>query len=166
MSQKKTKSAQKTASPAPTLVAPTPDKILDSCFGTIITLLDKLGTQIDETERGVVRAWHYTTNAYDRKLDIQIALIEQVFRKELEKLDRLHMSPSDEDFIDDSEPVARSPAAESFSEGSAVFTDSEEEEEVGVEDDGSGVGLEESEEESEEDSEEYYSDDISDEDEE
>lgn len=161
MSQKNTKSAKKPASPAPTLSAPAPDKVLAGCFGTIVTLLDKLSTQIDETERGVARAWHYTTNAYDRKLDIQIAIIEQVFRKELEKLDRLHMTPSDEDFIDDSEPVARSPNAGSFSEGSAVFTESEEE--AGVEDDGSGVGLEESEEEeSEEESEQYYDVDASD----
>jgi hypothetical protein len=161
MSSKK----QPKSSPAPS--GPQPSELLDSCFGTIVTLLDKLGTQIDETERGVTRAWHYSTKAYERKLDIQIALIEQVFGKELQRLDALHRTTSDDEFIDDRDPAVMSPAAESLSEGSAVFTDSEEE---GV-DDGSGVGLEESEEdeevfeeESEEESEEeYYSDTISDE---
>lgn len=155
-------SAKKQTKTPSTPLAPSPAKRLEAAFGSIVTLLDKLGTQIDETERGVERAWHYSSDAYERKLDIQVALIEQVFGQELQRLDALLRTPSDDDFIDDEEPVARSPNAESFSEGSAVFTESEEEEGV-AEDDGSGVGLEESEEEeSEEDSEEYYDVDASD----
>lgn len=139
-------------------LAPSSTQRLEAAFGSIITLLDKLGTQIDETERGIERAWHYSTNAYERKLDIQVALIEQVFGQELQRLDALHRTPSDDDFIDDEEPVVHSPTAESFSEGSAVFTNSESEEE----DDGAGTGLAEESEEDTDASEESFEVDSSD----